>query len=55
MGNTVIEKNATFAKNKAVQKKATAKAHTGVVSKHIIPRPTACTEKMLKVSALDKS
>ena len=34
---------------------AVAKAHTGVVSKHIIPRPTADTEKMLKVSALDKN
>ena len=34
---------------------AVAKAHAGVVSKHIIPRPTADTEKMLKVSALDKN
>ena len=34
---------------------ATAKAHAGVVSKHIIPRPTADTEKMLKISALDKN
>ena len=34
---------------------AVAKAHAGVVSKHIIPRPTADTEKMLKISALDKN
>ena len=32
-----------------------ALAHGGVVSKHIIPRPTADTEKMLKISALDKN
>jgi len=31
-----------------------ALANTGVVSKYIIPRPTADTEKMLKISALDK-
>lgn len=30
-----------------------AKANTGIVQKHIIPRPTEDTEKMLKVSALD--
>lgn len=34
---------------------AVAAAHTGVVSKHIIPRPTEDTEKMLKISALDKN
>ena len=34
---------------------AVATAHKGVVSKHIIARPTADTEKMLKVSALDKN
>ena len=34
---------------------AVAEAHTGVMSKHIIPRPTDGTEKMLKVSALDKN
>lgn len=32
-----------------------ALAHTGVVQKHIIPRPTKDTEKMLKISALDKN
>ena len=32
-----------------------ALANTGVVSKYIIPRPTADTEKMLKISALDKN
>ena len=31
-----------------------ALANTGVVSKYIIPRPTADTEKMLKISTLDK-
>lgn len=30
-------------------------AHTGIVSRHIIARPTGDTEKMLKISALDKS
>ena len=34
---------------------AVATAHKGVVSKHIIARSTADTEKMLKVSALDKN
>lgn len=34
---------------------AVAAAHTGIVSKYIIPRPTADTEKMLTVSALDKN
>ena len=34
---------------------AVAAAHTGVVSRHIIPRPTEDTEKMLKISALDKN
>ena len=34
---------------------AVAAAHAGIVSKHIIPRPTADTEKMLKISALDKN
>lgn len=34
---------------------AVAAAHTGIVSKYIIPRPTADTEKMLKISALDKN
>ena len=29
--------------------------NTGVVCKHIIPRPTEDTEKMLKISALDKN
>lgn len=32
-----------------------AKSHAGIVSKHIIPRPTSDTEKMLKISALDKN
>ena len=32
-----------------------AKANTGIVQQHIIPRPTADTEKMLKLSASDKS
>ena len=32
-----------------------AKSLTGVVQKHIIPRPTGDTEKMLKLSAFDKS
>lgn len=31
-----------------------ALANTGIVTKHIIPRPTADTVKMLKISALDK-
>ena len=31
-----------------------AMANTGIVQKHIIPRPTEDTEKMLKISALDK-
>lgn len=34
---------------------AVAVAHTGIVSKHIIARPTKDTEKMLKISALDKN
>lgn len=34
---------------------AVAAAHTGIVSKYIIPRPTTDTEKMLKISALDKN
>ncbi|MCI8359014.1 MAG: BMC domain-containing protein [Lachnospiraceae bacterium] len=33
----------------------TALANTGVVCKYIIPRPTSDTEKMLKISALDKN
>ncbi len=33
---------------------AVALANTGIVTKHIIPRPTSDTEKMLKISALDK-
>ena len=32
-----------------------AKSLTGVVQKHIIPRPTEDTEKMLKLCAFDKS
>lgn len=32
-----------------------ALANTGVVQKYIIPHPTKDTEKMLKISALDKS
>ena len=32
-----------------------AVAHTGIVSRHIIPRPTDDTEKMLTISALDKN
>ena len=32
-----------------------ALANTGIVCKHIIPRPTEDTEKMLKISALDKN
>lgn len=34
---------------------AVALANTGIVSKYIIPRPTTDTEKMLKISALDKN
>ena len=34
---------------------AVALANTGIVTKHIIPRPTADTEKMLKISALDRN
>lgn len=30
-------------------------ANTGIVQKHIIPRPTKDTEKMLTISALDKN
>lgn len=33
---------------------AVAEAHTGIVQRHIIPRPTADTEKMLKLNAFDK-
>ena len=33
---------------------AAALANTGVVTKYIIPRPSKDTEKMLKISALDK-
>ena len=33
----------------------TAEGLTGVVQKHIIARPTADTEKMLKLNAFDKS
>ncbi len=32
-----------------------AMANTGIVSKYIIPRPTEDTEKMLKISALDRN
>ena len=32
-----------------------AKSLTGVVQKHIIPRPTEDTEKMLKLNAFDKN
>lgn len=32
-----------------------ARSLTGVVQKHIIPRPTEDTEKMLKLCAFDKS
>ncbi len=32
-----------------------AKANTGIVCSYIIPNPTTDTEKMLKISALDKS
>ncbi len=32
-----------------------AMANTGIVSKYIIPRPTDDTEKMLKISALDRN
>lgn len=32
-----------------------AKANTGIVCSYIIPRPTGDTEKMLKISALDKN
>lgn len=31
-----------------------AKENTGIVCSHIIPNPTEDTEKMLKISALDK-
>ena len=34
---------------------ATAESFTGVVQHYIIPNPTADTEKMLKLSAFDKS
>lgn len=34
---------------------AVALANTGIVSRHIIPRPTKDTEKMLGISALDKN
>ncbi len=34
---------------------AVAVQNTGIVSRHIIPRPTEDTEKMLKISALDKN
>ena len=34
---------------------AVAQARTGVVSRHIIPRPAQDTEKMLMISALDKN
>ena len=34
---------------------AVAKSLTGVVQRHIIPRPTGDTGKMLKISALDKN
>ncbi len=34
---------------------AVALAKTGIVSKHVIAGPTDDTEKMLKISALDKS
>ncbi|MEG0756252.1 MAG: microcompartment protein, partial [Oscillospiraceae bacterium] len=34
---------------------AVATATTGIVQQYIIPRPTADTEKMLKLSAFDKS
>lgn len=34
---------------------AVALANTGIVSQYIIPRPTEDTEKMLKISALDKN
>lgn len=34
---------------------AMAKSVTGVVQRHIIPRPTKDTEKMLKISAFDKN
>ena len=33
---------------------AVAEANTGIVCKHIIPRPTDDVEKMMKISALDK-
>ena len=35
--------------------KKTAEAMTGVVQTYVIPRPTADTEKMLKLSDFDKS
>ena len=34
---------------------AVAKSLTGVVQRHIIPRPTGDTGKMLKISAFDKN
>ena len=34
---------------------ASAKTLGGVVTKHVIPNPEVGTEKMLKISALDKS
>jgi len=33
---------------------STANQYTGVVRRHIIPRPSADTEKMLKISGLDR-
>ncbi len=33
---------------------AVAKSLTGIVQRHIIPRPTADTEKMLKLNCFDK-
>ena len=34
---------------------AVAESLTGVVQKHVIARPTGCTEKMLKLNGFDKN
>ncbi|MEG0440958.1 MAG: BMC domain-containing protein [Oscillospiraceae bacterium] len=47
---TVADVEAAMAAAEAV-----ATATTGIVQQYIIPRPTADTEKMLKLSAFDKS
>ena len=51
----VFDKNKPANEEAMRAAEAVAAAHTGIVSKYIIPRPTADTEKMLTVSALDKN